>query len=151
MDRFVGTPTAETVKIACPHCQTNDWGSVEVHEYEPVPEQPQFVRIKQGRTLPEIAKDLGARVKELEEFDYFGVSYEFRHTTAPPCRWPVIRGHWRVMAWVVKGSSEGWYLHVGMEWVDGKVIRHETYILGKSFDWDNAWAAAKRISQVLDC
>jgi len=120
--------------------------SIEV--YEPKKDDPRYVEIVRRKTCRELWEEvkeiLHYYVPEWESyFDYIGGAHSSR--LGPDMETPE---NWAVACFVVKGASEGYYLHCDLI-IDGRVT---SLFLGKTL-CDNpqtAWDTAQAISLMLE-
>jgi hypothetical protein len=103
-----------------------------------------YVQNETGKPLDDVQKFLEAEIEkagiDLKEYDYFSTMKYERKT------WPAL--YRRVFAFACPGGSEGHYIHLDMQTMDGAI---ETIFLGKSFmGLDHALELSNCLSRILD-
>lgn len=97
----------------------------------------------QGKLVQLVAEQIKQAIGEeiMDQLESWGAAPVYPHVG--DCgRWPA----GRIMVSVVRGTSEGWYIHVETKH-EGK---SECVILAKAFDPDLAWQVARKIADVLE-
>jgi hypothetical protein len=93
---------------------------IEVEVWEPNPDKPGYLRFVRMKSVQEVYDELKARLKadDLLPDDYFQISSDFRYSDE---YWgkklneiPMPQHYWRIIAFAVKGASEGHYIHIGV-------------------------------------
>lgn len=103
-----------------------------------------YVRNETGKSLNDVMEYLKCEIANagiaLDEYDYFQASEWERKT------WPVLCR--RVFAYSTPGGSEGHYIHVDVENMDGTT---KSLFLGKTFmGLDHALELSNTLSRILD-
>lgn len=127
--------------------------TVEIEVYEPHHEKPGYLNLVRRKTPKEVAAELSAALKAAlidDTFDYFGLAVQAKYGGYADTAIP--RYH-HAVAYVVKGGSEGWYVHVDVALTndgDNNTVVHLPIWVGKTFDKAKAWAAARTLAEMLD-
>jgi hypothetical protein len=109
---------------------------IEVEVWEPNPDKPGYLRFVRMKTVQEVYDELKARLEadDLLPDDYFQISSDFRYSDEYRGKKldeiPLPRHYWRIVSFAVRGSSEGYYVHIGTIFSSGK---YQDLFLGKSF------------------
>ncbi len=119
--------------------------------WEKNPEKPgylRFVRRRKPNEIWELVKALLPHyIPQWEEyFDYIGISSEFKYQKTEDEDLPKFR---HIACYVVKGGSEGHYLHVDLLMDEGK---RQQLFLGKTLSWSaqTAWETAQAMALILE-
>ena len=132
---------------------TTNLAKVEIEVYKPHPDKPGFLALERRKTPNEVTDELEAGLKDVGlegEFDYFGLAIGTKfqgHGDKP------IPKYHHAVAYVVRGGSEGYYVHVDVALpADGvnDLLTHLPIAVGKTFSKTHAWAAVRALSDMLD-
>ena len=103
-----------------------------------------YVQNEVGKPMSDVMKFFEQEIAKaginLDEFDYF------QSGATGPENWPVL--YRRVFTFAAPGGSEGHYIHVNIQTMDGSV---ENLVLGKTFmGLDHALELSNCLSRILD-
>ncbi len=129
---------------------------IEIHKYEPNPENPPYLRYAGNRTVGEVFEELQGRLKAegLLPEEYFDLVYSSVTRGARPeprAEFPDCR---TIACYPVTGRSEGYYIHVdalvARHGKEGFFIEAVPLFLGKTFQgFDFAAAVANACAKHL--
>jgi hypothetical protein len=108
---------------------------IETEVWEPNPDKPGYLRFVRMKTISEVYDELKARLKadDLLPDEYFQISSGFRYGDEyggkTPNKIPLPKNYWQIICFAVRGTSEGYYIHVGLILKDGQ---YQDLFLGKT-------------------
>lgn len=123
---------------------------VEIEVYKPRGDGSGYLDLVRRKTPNEVAAELGAGLKDIglyDGFDYFGADIETRLGKTADEPTPRFA---RVLVYVVRGGSEGWYVHVEVLVRSGETAEHFPIATGKTFSKEHAWKAVRALADMLD-
>lgn len=109
---------------------------IEIEVWEPNPDKPGYLRFVRMKTLQEVFDELEARLEAdgLLPDEYFSISPDYELMKGNQGKGydeiEIPERYWRVVCFAVKGTSEGYYVHVGVILVGGQ---YQNLFLGKTF------------------
>lgn len=104
---------------------------IEIEVWEPNPEKPGYLRFVRMKTVQEVFDELKVRLEAegLVPDEYFSIGVDYSLSGKKYGETPIPSDYWRIICFAVRGSSEGYYMHVGLILKGGQ---YQDLFLGKT-------------------